>query len=150
MSTANQTQVGGTHYKNAFQHWDLADELDLGYYEGQISKYTTRHRFKKGKQDADKLRHFCIKLIELVTHKGRQPRHRPTTFARMTQYAEANHLLPIEYACIMSICNWQSVEDLRMLLTRIDRLIAEVYPASPYAEQDRVWNKLGGLPEAQP
>jgi len=129
MSLANQTQVGGTHYKNPFQHWDLCHELDLGYFEGQISKYLTRHRFKKGKEDADKALHFCMKLIELVATGGRMPRHRMVSFARMTQYAEANHLLPIEYACINSVCNWQFLEDLHMLQARIERLIAEDYPA---------------------
>ena len=134
MSLANQTQVGGTHYKNPFQHWDLCHELDLGYFEGQISKYITRHRFKKGKEDADKALHFCMKLIELVATGGRMPRHRMVSFARMTQYAEANHLLPIEYACINSVCNWQFLEDLHMLQARIERLIGESYPLDDGSE----------------
>lgn len=128
MSLANDIQVGGTHYKNPFQHWDLCHELDLGYFEGQISKYLTRHRFKKGKEDAEKALHFCIKLIELAATGGRMPRHKMVSFARMTQYAEANKLLPIEYACINSVCNWQFVEDLHMLQARIERLIYETYP----------------------
>lgn len=134
MSTANTTQVGGTHYKNPFQHWDLCHELDLGYFESQISKYITRHRFKKGKEDAEKALHFCQKLIELATTGGRIPRHRGVSFARMTQYAEANKLLPIEYACINSVCNWQFVEDLTMLQARIERLIDETYPMNDGSE----------------
>lgn len=134
MSTANTTQVGGTHYKNPFQHWDLCHELDLGYFEGQISKYITRHRFKKGQEDAEKALHFCKKLIELAATGGRMPRHRGVSFARMTQYAEANKLLPIEYACINSVCNWQFVEDLTMLQARIERLISETYPQDDGSE----------------
>lgn len=145
MSTANATQVGGTHYKNPFQHWDLCHELDLGYFEGQISKYITRHRFKKGKEDAEKALHFCKKLIELAFSSGRMPRHKMVSFARMTQYAEANKLLPLEYACINSVCNWQFVEDLNMLQARIEWLISETYPLPVSDDQDRVWNKLGGL-----
>jgi hypothetical protein len=145
MSTANATQVGGTHYKNPFQHWDLCHELDLGYFEGQISKYITRHRFKKGKEDAEKALHFCQKLIELASTGGRMPRHKMVSFARMSQYAEANNLLPIEYACINSVCNWQFAEDLTMLQARIERLISETYPSPALDKQDRVWNKLGGL-----
>ena len=128
MNNANATQVGGTHYQNPFQHWDLCHELDLGYFEGQISKYVTRHRFKKGMEDAEKALHFCAKLIELASTGGRMPRHRMVSFARMTQYAEANKLLPIEYACINSVCNWQFVEDLLLLRARIERLITEHYP----------------------
>lgn len=128
MSAANATQVGGTHYKNPFQHWDLCHELDLGYFEGQISKYLTRHRFKKGKEDAQKALHFCSKLMELANNNGRMPRHKMVSFARMTQYAEANKLLPIEYACINSVCNWHFIEDLALLHVRIERLLHEFYP----------------------
>lgn len=127
MSTANQTQVGGTHYQNPFPHWDLAHELDLGYFEGQISKYITRHRFKNGLEDAQKALHFCNKLIELARDEGRMPRHKTTTFARMTQYAEANKLLPLEYSCVMTVCNWQNVNTLHTLTERIERLIQECY-----------------------
>lgn len=125
---ANETQVGGTHYKTPFQHWDLVHELDLGYFEGQITKYLTRHRFKKGKEDAEKALHFTKKLRELALHNGRHPKHKFSTVARMTQYVEANRLLPLEYACIMSACNWSMVEDLTMLEARIERLIKECYP----------------------
>ena len=62
------------------------------------------------------------------------PRHKMVSFARMTQYAEANRLLPIEYACINSVCNWQFVEDLVMLHARIERLIAETYPLDDGSE----------------
>lgn len=131
MSTANETQVGGTHYRTSFQHWDLVHELDLGYFEGQITKYLTRHRFKKGKEDAEKALHFTKKLHELALLNARQPRHKFGTIARMTQYAEANRLLPLEYACIMSACNWSVVGDLKMLEARIERLIKECYPEIP-------------------
>ncbi len=128
---ANETQVGGTHYRTAFQHWDLAHELDLGYFEGQISKYLTRHRSKKGREDAEKALHFTKKLHELALFSDKRPRHKFSTIARMTQYAEANQLLPLEYACIMSICNWSMPEDLKMLEARIERLIKECYPEIP-------------------
>jgi len=142
--SANETQVGGTHYRTPLQHWDLAHELDLGYYEGQITKYLTRHRFKKGREDAEKALHFTRKLHELALLSARQPRHKFSTVARMTQYAEANRLLPLEYACITSACNWQTVDDLKMLEARVERLIRECYPQDDgihpgpgYVNQDR-------------
>ena len=133
--SANDKQVGGTHYRNHFQHWDLAHELDLGYFEGQITKYLTRHRFKKGQEDAEKALHFTEKLLELARSSARQPRHKFATMARMTEYAEANKLLPLEYACITSATNWTMVQDLEMLVERIKRLIRECYPADPVQEQ---------------
>lgn len=132
--SANETQVGGTHYRTSFQHWDLVHELDLGYFEGQISKYVTRHRFKKGKEDAEKALHFTKKLHELVLFSARQPRHKFSTITLLTKYAEANKLLPLEYACITSACNWQTVDDLRILSDRIERLIRECYPPTPVGE----------------
>ena len=125
---ANETQVGGDHYRNSFQHWDLAHELDLGYFEGQITKYITRHRFKKGKEDLEKAVHFTQKLLELARIENRQPRHKFATMARMTQYAEANKLLPLEYACITSVVGWSVVQDLEMLEERLARLMRECYP----------------------
>lgn len=146
--SANETQVGGTHYKTPFQHWDLVHELDLGYFEGQISKYLTRHRFKKGKEDAEKALHFTKKLHELALFNARQPRHKYATIARMMEYVESNKLLPLEQACIMSACNWSMPQDLEMLAERIERLIRECYPPKQeqlFDDQDKVWNKLGGL-----
>ena len=133
--SANETQVGGTHYKTVFQHWDLAHELDLGYFEGQITKYLTRHRFKKGLEDAEKALHFAEKLLELARTNARQPRHKFATMARMTEYAEANKLLPLEYACIVSATGWAVAQDLEMLAERIKRLIRECYPPEPVQSQ---------------
>lgn len=133
--SANDKQVGGTHYRNPFQHWDLAHELDLGYFEGQVTKYLTRHRFKKGLEDAEKALHFAEKLLELARNNARTPRHKFATMARMTEYAEANKLLPLEYACITSATNWTMVQDLEMLVERIQRLIRECYPPEPVQAQ---------------
>lgn len=146
--SANETQVGGTHYRTPFQHWDLAHELDLGYFEGQITKYLTRHRFKKGKEDAEKALHFAQKLLELARTNARQPRHKFATNARMTEYAEANRLLPLEHACIVSAIGWTMVQDLEMLVLRIQRLIRECYPdrddSAPYQSPVHMHDDING------
>lgn len=63
---ANSYQVGGEHYLAKFQHWDLAAENRLGYFEGQVTKYLTRWRRKNGTQDLDKAMHYLQKLIEVI------------------------------------------------------------------------------------
>lgn len=80
-SLANQRQVGGAHYSqhyahtagivcahcgqpNQVQHWDFMLALNLGYFEGQITKYVTRWRNKRGLEDLEKAKHFLEKLIE--------------------------------------------------------------------------------------
>jgi len=64
---ANDTQVGGLHYRTGYQHWDFVIEhLENRYLEGQITKYVTRWRRKNGLQDLMKASHFLVKLIEAV------------------------------------------------------------------------------------
>jgi len=67
---ANASQVGGGHYKAHIQHWDFVIANDLGYFEGQITKYITRWRKKNGVQDLLKARHFLDKLIEVAEAEG--------------------------------------------------------------------------------
>lgn len=68
---ANDRQVGGDHYKRASvdggeEHWDRQFRLfGPGYHIGQITKYVERYRFKNGREDLEKARHFLDKLIEL-------------------------------------------------------------------------------------
>jgi hypothetical protein len=67
---ANDTQVAGNHYCTPIQHWDYVIANDLGYFEGQITKYITRWRKKNGLQDLHKARHFLEKLIESEENKN--------------------------------------------------------------------------------
>lgn len=69
-SSANDTQVGGTHYRNALQHWDYVAQNNIGYFEGQVTKYVARwdkkHPTDAGKlEDLRKAGHFLQKLMEV-------------------------------------------------------------------------------------
>ena len=64
---ANDRQVGGSHYAGTFQHWDIVDEFQLDYFQGQITKYVMRWKKKNGMQDLEKAKHFLEKYIELNT-----------------------------------------------------------------------------------
>lgn len=67
---ANQHQVAGTHYQSPIQHWDFVLSNNLGYLEGQITRYITRHRKKNGLEDLLKARHYLDKLIEVETERA--------------------------------------------------------------------------------
>jgi len=68
--TANDTQVGGDHYKDkAIQPWDFIIGNELAYLEGCIVKYISRHRDKGGLEDLHKARHYLDKLIEVEEAK---------------------------------------------------------------------------------
>ena len=62
MSNANDRQVGGSHYRSGYQHWDFVHDVGMNYLEAQVAKYITRHRNKGGLEDVKKALHFCEKL----------------------------------------------------------------------------------------
>lgn len=66
--SANDSQVGGTHYKGkAIQPWDYIVANNLGYLEGNVVKYISRWREKGGIDDLRKVLHYTQKLIEVAT-----------------------------------------------------------------------------------
>lgn len=67
---ANNTQVGGEHYKSQkIQTWDFIAGNDLGYLEGNVVKYVSRWKNKNGVEDLKKARHYLDKLIEIEEQK---------------------------------------------------------------------------------
>jgi len=63
--TANQRQIGGSHYKGAtVEHWDFVHMHGIPYMEAQIIKYVMRWRQKGGLNDLRKAEHFLQKLRE--------------------------------------------------------------------------------------
>lgn len=126
MRRANETQVGGTHYRTQFQHWDLAAECELGYFEGQITKYVTRHRFKKGEEDALKAQHFLVKLLELA-QAGKAPQSAGITTDRMEEFVLVNKLLDTEGVVLYAVINWGDQSALRHALLTLNGVIDAVY-----------------------
>lgn len=63
-SEATHRQVGGTHYKRAIQPWDIISEWRLDFWAGNAVKYLLRYRYKGGKEDLEKARHYIDYLIE--------------------------------------------------------------------------------------
>ena len=65
MTSANDIQFGGQHYKTTGpQHWDVIDQYGYPYLEGCATKYLLRHHAKNGKEDLQKAWHFCTKIAE--------------------------------------------------------------------------------------
>ena len=68
--SANDNQVAGSHYCNsAMQCWDYITSNELGYLEGNVIKYVSRHRKKNGVEDLRKAQHYLAKLIEVEEAK---------------------------------------------------------------------------------
>lgn len=65
--TANDTQIGGNHYKKGGEeHWDRAWRLKYDPFQYIITKWIERWRDKGGLEDLKKARHAIDKYIELV------------------------------------------------------------------------------------
>lgn len=71
MSSTNERQVGGDHYRQTGahpgeQHWDRMWRLHgRGYFIGQITRYIERYYLKNGLEDLAKAEHYIAKLKEL-------------------------------------------------------------------------------------
>ena len=61
---ASKRQEGGDHYRLAIQPIDFIYQNGLGFMEGNVVKYVTRHEQKGGKEDLLKAIHYLELLIE--------------------------------------------------------------------------------------
>jgi hypothetical protein len=59
---AKRKQVGGTHYQLAIQPIEYILENNLGYCEGNVVKYVSRHASKNGAEDIKK----AIQYLEFI------------------------------------------------------------------------------------
>jgi hypothetical protein len=65
MTKANDTQIGGKHYKKLIEPWDYIVANGIGFLEGNAIKYLTRWKEKGGLSDLRKAAHYIQKLIEV-------------------------------------------------------------------------------------
>jgi hypothetical protein len=67
ITTSNDIQVGGVHYKELDpQPWDVIQSWGMGFLSGNVIKYLARYESKNGIEDLQKARHYLDKLIETV------------------------------------------------------------------------------------
>jgi Protein of unknwon function (DUF3310) len=150
MSAVNDIQIAGNHYKTTYQTWDFIDDFKLGYFEGNIVKYTQRHPNKAGTIDLGKAIHYTQKMFELVA-KGRSPQtlaaYMRLAFPqmRMTEeqeerafnkindamirFREANNIGYFEMEIIQRVTTWETPEDLVEIESLLKSLNDKVYPS---------------------
>ena len=64
--SALETQVSGSHYKDfPIQPVEFIHKNNIGYLEGNVIKYTCRHKSKNGKEDILKAIHYLQLILEL-------------------------------------------------------------------------------------
>ena len=129
-TVANDTQVGGTHYRTDYQHWDFVADAGFGYFEGQITKYLCRHSKKNGVQDVAKAKHFALKLCELAA-RSYPPQHTRCSADLVARFLKHNTLTPYsaEAEVVYKLGTWSNVGDLSVILHWIS-LVEQRYAMS--------------------
>ena len=61
---ARRSQTGGTHYQLPIEPVDYIYENGLGYLEGNVIKYVTRHKNKNGREDIVKAIDYLNMILE--------------------------------------------------------------------------------------
>lgn len=61
----NDYQIGGNHYKTAYQHWDFVCDTGIHYLLGCATKYVARWRSKNGVEDLRKAIHYLAKAEDV-------------------------------------------------------------------------------------
>lgn len=57
-------EVGGEHYKMAIEPWDYIQANGLGFDEGNIVKYASRHKQKNGAEDIRKIISYARHILK--------------------------------------------------------------------------------------
>lgn len=63
---ALETQEGGDHYKKlGIQPVEYIQANNLDFFQGNVVKYVTRHKDKKGAEDIRKAIHYLQMILEM-------------------------------------------------------------------------------------
>lgn len=148
MSSANDTQIGGDHYRELkYQHWDWVRDAEIDYFRGQITKYVIRWRRKNGIQDLEKATHYIHKLCEVYEN----PPYDDSVFfnlhlsdgARATRMLHTERLLSQnnvgawERLVVLAVLSAETLAALRILRAAIDATISSLKLA-PLAHLERL------------
>ncbi len=112
--SANDTQVGGDHYRDSeYQTWDFIWDMGLDYFQGNIIKYISRWKNKGGVKDLLKSEHYLEKYIEKGGgHKNREMVDKEDMVWIMhNQWAESNSFSDFERSFTLYV-SWGGRDDL--------------------------------------
>lgn len=102
----NDRQVGGAHYKSAYQHWDFVVDTHQSYHQGSATAYISRWRRKNGVEDLEKALHYIDKCASINAQKI------PFRVANVFSFAYQNDLTAIEAAAVWAVVahEWEAAK----------------------------------------
>lgn len=122
--SANNTQVGGGHYRSSTQHWDLLAHYGPAYYIGNATKYLFRWKRKNGLEDLKKARHYLDKLREeLMLRNVAAPALRTVPIPHFARFIAENAVDGDEAEIMALLFYFQSDDDLCSAAIQLDKLI---------------------------
>lgn len=127
---ANEMQVGGNHYKTAYEHWDVCIKLGMGfpYLSCTATKYIARWRKKDGLKDLQKALHYINKLLEIAPEDLEHEEDIVGIAEEIAIFSKANSLTDEESAVILQLMSYENRADILVareaLVTIIDRVKA--------------------------
>ena len=77
----NNMQIGGTHYRIKYQHWDYVCDVKMPYLLACATKYVSRWRDKNGVEDLRKSIHYLAKAEERGVYMPVNKWHEFLTFS---------------------------------------------------------------------
>ncbi len=118
-------QVGGDHYSADYMHWDWAAETQLGYLEGNASKYVSRWRKKNGVEDLKKALSYVLKLVGCHNQRPLVPAgFRPLrSEALLKKFEISARVEAPDMAIIRALDGWTTVTDLTTVAERLEGLM---------------------------
>lgn len=137
---ANSRQIGGEHYKSAYQHWDFVRMLGLDYLPAQITRYLARWRKKNGIEDLEKAIHYLQKFMEDET--VRRTHHR----SHMEQFILQNRLQEHERIVFNMLVNYKLGDEDRLTeaheqLTELLALVKGAPSDPEFKDQGDEWRR---------
>jgi hypothetical protein len=116
-------QVGGDHYQAELQHWDVCEQYDVGYLEGNATKYMMRWR-KKGKP-AEDLGKACSYVEKALADRPGQGARRLVPGHVLAQLYRSNNTDPEDAALISLLLGSGSHEDFGRVLNRLHQMLVD-------------------------
>ena len=141
MTQANETQVGGSHYKHSsYEHWDWAWDAGLDSFQYPITKYVARWKRKGGIEDLEKAEHYLVKYIEVVERDKVIKQSAPEILLiQFMDWSRAEDLDNKQQALCSLVAHWVDTGGLKDALSLLKEYIAEQRGEEPgpgYVDQD--------------
>lgn len=132
--SANDRQEGGSHYRSVYQHWDFVLDANLGYLEGNATKYVSRHWKKGGLADIQKAIHYVDKLIEVHGLNERDTGRARYAGQYVNKFCDENKIPMLERTIIYAVACWRTPGDLQNARLGLLALQEQVKKAHEFAK----------------